>query len=111
MSLMKIKDLGLLVYHKPTTEQMKFQVEYLRFGIVFLFSLIFYVLFHDIHSIASILADITASFECIIMAVFIIRLSSPNNIIFSPLTSFMLKAIFTIIILIRLIVAQLYLLE
>lgn len=108
---LKILALGLLVYHKPTTEQMKFQDEYLRFGIVFLFSLIFYVLFHDMYPIASRLADITAPFECIIMAVFIIRLSMPNNIIFTPLTSFWFKIIFTTIILIRLLVAQLYLLE
>ncbi|PWK21413.1 EpsG-like putative glucosyltransferase [Arcicella aurantiaca] len=109
--LLKIFALGLLVYHKPTIKQMKFQEDYLRFGIVFLFSLFFYAAFHDIYPIASRLADIAAPFECIIMAIFIIRLSRPNNIIFTPITSFMLKAILTIIILTRLIVAQLYLLE
>lgn len=80
-----------------------------RFGIVFLFSLAFFVLFHGIYAIASRLADIAAPFECVVVALFIKRLSIPNKVRISPFGSFLLRSLITIVIIARLVMAQLYL--
>ncbi|MDB5014029.1 MAG: EpsG family [Daejeonella sp.] len=83
---------------------------YFRSGIVLLFSIVFFVLLHDVYAIASRMADIAAPFECLVMSLFIIRLSKPKNVIIPRFSSFSIRILLTAILVIRLFVAQLNLL-
>ena len=106
---LKLLALLTLVFWRDNTRSADEHKLYLRFGIVFLFSLMFFVLFHQLYAIATRLADIAAPFECIIVALFIVRLSKPNFSFFSPNTTIVLRVVLTLVIVVRLVVAQQYL--
>ena len=73
-------------------------------GIIFVFSLLFFIIFHQFYTIAARLSEIAAPFECIIMSLFIIRFS--RTTITNKLNIYVL--LFLVIVLcVRLFIAQL----
>lgn len=106
---LKLFALLILIYKDPQKKELDLFEEYSRCGIVFLFGLVFFVIFHNIYPIASRLSDIASPFECIVMALFITRLSQPRSVKIPHFSSFIIKILITTIILSRLIIAQSYL--
>jgi hypothetical protein len=83
----------------------------IRSGIVFLFSIVFFVSLHEIYAIASRLGDIAAPFESFVMAVFIVKLSKPTKIFLPPILIFLIQLLLATILIVRLFIAQLPLLK
>ena len=77
-----------------------------RAGIVFVFSIFLFIIFHDLYAIASRLSDIAAPFECIVVGYF---LANVTNFIRNRNLSFMIQLILSIIIIIKLLLSQKYL--
>lgn len=107
---LKVAALISLIFWKQANGKDDSEIElHARWGIIFLFSLTLFVLFHNIYAIAARFADIAAPFECLILSLFITRLSKPNKIFFTPFASSILRIALTLIIVGRLIIAQTYL--
>ena len=77
-----------------------------RAGIVFNFSIFIFISFHDLYAIASRLSDISAPFECIIIAYFIINFPkfAKNKILI-----FAFQLVISILIISKLLFSQKYL--
>lgn len=110
---LKILSLVSLLFLSEENSILNYEIRDLcmRSGIVFLFSIIFFVSLHDLYAIASRLSDIAAPFEALVMAVFIVKLSRPSNVSLSPLIIFLVRLLLTFILITRLFIAQLPLLK
>ena len=73
--IFKIVSLLFLGFSKKQNLDENDEIFYItyRAGIVFTFSIFIFISFHDLYAIASRLSDISAPFECIIIAYFIIN--------------------------------------
>lgn len=82
-----------------------------RTALVFSVSIIYFIVFHEIYTIAARLSEIGALFECFVMTLFVIRISRLNVFKTSKFGAFSLRLLLITILAFRLLIAQLPLLE